>query len=203
GTGLVFLPADDAAAREVMASLERVIAEEGQQVLGWREVPVHPERIGDIAREVLPTIRQVFIGRGDTTGPDGFERKLLVIRKRIEHTVSDEHPEYADYFHIPSLSAKTLVYKGLLLAEQVPAFYPDLTDEDMVSALALVHQRFSTNTHPTWPLAQPFRMIAHNGEINTVQGNHYMLRAREAAMASETFGEDLDKLFPTIEEGLS
>ncbi|HKL77351.1 MAG TPA: glutamate synthase-related protein, partial [Gammaproteobacteria bacterium] len=203
GTGLVFLPADDAAARDCMASVERIAAEEGQQVLGWREVEVHPEEIGDIAREVLPTIRQIFIGRGDKTSAEQLELKLLVIRKRVEHTIAAEHPEHADYFHIPSLSARTLVYKGLLLAEQVPAFYPDLNDPDMVSALALVHQRFSTNTHPTWPLAQPFRNIAHNGEINTIQGNHYMLRAREAAMASEVFGEDLDKLFPTIEEGLS
>ncbi|KPV41181.1 glutamate synthase [Thiohalorhabdus denitrificans] len=203
GAGLVFLPTDDAGARECMATVERIAAEEGQRVLGWREVEVHPEEIGDIAREMLPTIRQVFIGRGEDTSRERFELKLLVARKRVEHVIADEHPEYANHFYIPSLSSRTLIYKGLLLAEQVPAFYPDLSDPDMVSALALVHQRFSTNTHPTWPLAQPFRTIAHNGEINTVQGNHYMLRAREAAMESEAFGDDLEKLFPTIEDGLS
>jgi glutamate synthase (NADPH/NADH) large chain/glutamate synthase (ferredoxin) len=203
GTGLIFLPDNDGNAQEVQATVERVVAEEGQQLLGWRDVPVHPETIGDIAREVLPTVRQVFIGRGEGTPQGGFELKLLTIRKRVEHTIEDEHPEHADYFHIPSLSSQTLVYKGLLLAEQVPAFYPDLTDEDMVSALALVHQRFSTNTHPTWPLAQPFRMIAHNGEINTIQGNHYWLRAREMVMESAVFGDDLGKLFPTIADGLS
>ncbi len=220
GTGLVFLPHDEASASECTATVERIAAEEGQQVLGWRDVPVTPDAIGDIARSRLPTIRQVFIGRGEATPADRLELKLLVIRKRVEHAVSEGHPEVADYFHIPSLSARTLIYKGLLMGSQVPAFFPDLTDEDMTSALALVHQRFSTNTQPTWPLAQPCRVIAHNGEINTIQGNHYMLRARESVMApqrdsagfaqpfarsqaQEAFGEDLGRIFPTIEDGLS
>ncbi len=203
GTGLVFLPAEEEGAKECMGVVERIISEEGQQLLGWREVEVHPERIGDLAREALPTIRQLFIGRAETTPREQFEVKLLVIRKCIEHTLGRELPELKDRFYIPSLSSKVLVYKGLLLAGQLPAFYPDLQDPEIVSALAFIHQRFSTNTHPTWPLAQPFRVLAHNGEINTIQGNHYLLRAREAVMESEIFGEDLQKIFPVIEEGLS
>ncbi|MFQ5514547.1 MAG: glutamate synthase large subunit [Myxococcota bacterium] len=195
GVGMVFLPRPEAERRELEQLLERTIEEEGQHVLGWRDVPVQPEAIGENARRARPAIRQVFVLRGSGLDPDAFERKLFVIRKRVERRLRDGDGRSC---YIASLSARTLVYKGLLLAYQIKEFYPDLTDPSMTTALALVHQRYSTNTWPTWDLAQPFRTLCHNGEINTIRGNHNWMRAREAVMESRIWGDDLQKVFPII-----
>jgi len=200
--GNVFLPqaADNRAACEALFT--QIIAEENQTLLGWRDVPVDNSNIAQAARDVEPTMRQVFIA---TTGTDQnvFERKLFVIRKRIEHAVRALELTDNAAFYMPSLSSRTIVYKGMLLANEVGIYYTDLNDESIVSALALVHQRFSTNTFPAWDLAHPFRMIAHNGEINTVQGNVNWMAARHEAMRSTVIGEDLEKLWPLIAEGQS
>ncbi len=201
--GMLFLPraAQTRAACEQIISA--VIKEEGQTFLGWRDVPTHNTRLGKGVQAVEPVIRQVCIGRGTSTPPEAFERKLFVIRKVIEHRVRAlDHPD-KDMFYAPSLSSRTLVYKGMLLADQVGEYYPDLLDPDMASALALVHQRFSTNTFPTWDLAHPFRMIAHNGEINTLRGNVNWMAARRSSMSSTLLAKDLDKLWPLIAEGQS
>ncbi|MCE7909280.1 MAG: glutamate synthase large subunit, partial [Candidatus Omnitrophica bacterium COP1] len=168
--------------------------------LGWRETPTNSGCIGHVARRVEPLMRQVFIGRGDCPKTDdwAFERKLYVIRKRVENEIRGSNIRQANYFYLPSLSSRTIVYKGLLLADQVCRYYPDLAAEDMVSALALVHQRYSTNTFPTWDLAHPFRFLAHNGEINTLRGNINWMHARETLLDSPLFGEDLKKIFPAI-----
>jgi len=200
--GNVFLPqaANNRAACEALFT--QIIAEENQTLLGWRDVPVDNSNIAQAARDVEPTMRQVFIA---TTGTDQnvFERKLFVIRKRIEHAVRALELTDNAAFYMPSLSSRTVVYKGMLLANEVGIYYTDLNDESIVSALALVHQRFSTNTFPAWDLAHPFRMIAHNGEINTVQGNVNWMAARHEAMRSTVIGEDLEKLWPLIAEGQS
>ncbi|MGA8147538.1 MAG: glutamate synthase large subunit [Gallionellaceae bacterium] len=202
GVGMLFLPRADAA----RAACEKVIADriaaEGQQLLGWRDVPVNSDILGKNVRAVEPVVRQVFIGRGrHCIDQDAFERKLFVIRKTCEHA-AHALPDVQG-FYIPSLSSRTIVYKGMLLADQVGKYYLDLQDPMVTSALALVHQRFSTNTFPTWDLAHPFRMIAHNGEINTVRGNVNWMAARHAAMSSRLLGKDLEKLWPLIMEGQS
>ncbi|MDO8413023.1 MAG: glutamate synthase-related protein, partial [Gallionellaceae bacterium] len=204
GVGMLFLPRA-AAAR---AACERVIAEkiaaEGQILLGWRDVPVDNASLGESVKAVEPCVRQVLIGRGaNCSDVDSFERKLFVIRKTVEHAVRSLPQEQGQGFYIPSFSARTLVYKGMLLANQVGKYYLDLQDERMVSALALVHQRFSTNTFPTWDRAHPYRMIAHNGEINTLRGNVNWMAARHAAMSSKLLGADLEKLWPLIVEDQS
>ncbi len=202
--GMLFLPRDDAARAEAEAIVERFVAAEGQKLLGWRNVPVDN---GDLGPSVIPTepvIRQVFVARGaDQVDQDAFERKLFVIRKQIENLMLEQHRIGRDAFYFTSFSSRTIVYKGMLLAEQVGNYYRDLLDERVESALALVHQRFSTNTFPTWDLAHPFRMIAHNGEINTLRGNVNWMAARRHSMASEILGEDLDKIWPLIPEGQS
>ncbi|MES2553822.1 MAG: glutamate synthase subunit alpha, partial [Pseudomonadota bacterium] len=202
--GTVFLP-QSLNGREACESIvQRIIHEESQIMLGWRDVPRDNSNIADAARKVEPVMRQVLIARGDTAVDQTvFERKLFVIRKRIEHAVSALKLDDNSQFYIPSLSSRTIVYKGMLLANEVGIYYKDLQDETMVSALALVHQRFSTNTFPAWDLAHPFRMIAHNGEINTMQGNVNWMAARHAAMRSALLGEDLEKLWPLIAEGQS
>ena len=202
--GMLFLPRDDAARAEAQKTVEGYVAFEGQRLLGWRDVPVENGGLGYSVLPTEPVIRQVFIGCGDSCGDQqAFERKLLVIRKQIENRIRDKaiDPERAFYF--TSLSSRTIVYKGMLLAGQVGEYYQDLNDERMVSALALVHQRFSTNTFPTWDLAHPFRMIAHNGEINTLRGNVNWMAARRESMASDILGADLDKIWPLIPEGQS
>ena len=202
--GMVFLPRPDRTRAECEALIERILREEGQDVIGWRDVPVDNTGLGESVREVEPVVRQVFVAAGENCGTqDDFERKLFVARKRIENTVRDSDWEGHENFYIPSLSSRTLVYKGMLLANQVDSYFRDLRDERMVSALALVHQRFSTNTFPSWDLAHPFRMIAHNGEINTLRGNVNWMRARRHSMASDLFGEDLEKIWPLIPEGQS
>ena len=200
--GMAFLP-PSANGREACESvIARIIHEEGQTLLGWRDVPRDNRNIADAAKEVEPVMRQVLIS-SQCADQNAFERKLFVIRKRIELAVRALKLDDVGQFYIPSLSSRTIVYKGMLLAEEVGTYYQDLQDPDMVSALALVHQRFSTNTFPAWDLAHPFRMIAHNGEINTLRGNVNWMAARHEAMKSALLGEDLDKLWPLIEDGQS
>jgi glutamate synthase (NADPH/NADH) large chain len=201
--GMLFLPRAAGTRAACEKIIREVVAEEGQTLLGWRNVPTNNARLGKGVQAVEPVVRQVVIGRGDTILPESFERKLFVIRKVIEHRVRALAMKDQGMFYIPSLSSRTLVYKGMLLADQVGEYYPDLQDKEMVSALALVHQRFSTNTFPTWDLAHPFRMIAHNGEINTLRGNVNWMAARRHSMSSTLLGPDLDKLWPLINEGQS
>jgi len=202
--GLVFLPADPGQRRICMDHFEGVVGDEGQQFLGWRKVPVQSAALGELARQLEPVIYQIFIGPGaDVNQSDHFERKLFVIRKVIEKLVRDSGLSQSSSFHIPSLSGRTLVYKGMLLADQIEAFYPDLADPDMTSALALVHQRYSTNTFPTWDLAHPFRYLCHNGEINTLRGNINWMNARQNLFSSDLFGADMAKLFPIVTPGAS
>ena len=198
--GMLFLPRSAQARTACEEIIAAVIREEGQQLLGWRDVPTNNARLGKGVQAVEPLVRQVFIGRGDCA-LDAFERKLFVIRKVIEQRVRQALRDST--FYIPSLSSRTVVYKGMLLADQVGEYYLDLQDPLLDSALALVHQRFSTNTFPTWDLAHPFRMIAHNGEINTLRGNVNWMAARRHSMSSELLGADLDKIWPLIASGQS
>ncbi len=204
GVGMIFLPQNAESRRACEAAIERTIRYEGQRLIGWRDVPVNNHGLATAARELEPVIRQVFIARGeDIADTDAFERKLYVIRKEAGHHIQALKLPDVRTFYIPSLSTRTIVYKGMLLADQVGEYFTDLSDERLVSALALVHQRFSTNTFPTWDLAHPFRMIAHNGEINTVRGNVNWIRAREHGISSRLFGEDLQKIWPLIYDGQS
>jgi glutamate synthase (NADPH) large chain len=200
--GNIFLPQDSKNRQACETVIAKIIAEEKQTLLGWRDVPIDNRNIADAARDVEPVMRQVFIA-SNVADQNTFERKCFVIRKRIEHAVRALKLNDKAAFYVPSLSSRTIVYKGMLLANEVGIYYQDLADESVVSALALVHQRFSTNTFPAWDLAHPFRMIAHNGEINTVQGNVNWMAARHETMKSAVIGEDLDKLWPLIAEGQS
>ncbi|MDI1308910.1 MAG: glutamate synthase-related protein [Methylotenera sp.] len=200
--GNIFLPQNAKYREACEALISKIVAEENQTLLGWRDVPVDNSNIADAARDVEPTMRQMMIG-ANVADQNVFERKLFVIRKRIEHAVRALNLQDKATFYIPSLSSRTIVYKGMLLANEVGVYYTDLNDETLVSALALVHQRFSTNTFPAWDLAHPFRMIAHNGEINTVKGNVNWMAARHETMKSSLIGEDLEKLWPLIIEGQS
>jgi glutamate synthase (NADPH/NADH) large chain len=191
GAGLVFLPTDSSEAATGKAGFENIAKEENLLVLGWREVPVRPEVLGDLARAAQPTIEQVFVTSADAAAGLELERRLFRLRKRSERALGLYHP---------SLSSRTIVYKGMVTTLQLEPFYPDLSDERFASTLALVHSRFSTNTFPSWPLAHPFRMIAHNGEINTVKGNRNWMRARESQLSSEVLG-DLTQLSPIITPG--
>jgi len=202
--GMLFLPRNPGTREYCEKLLAATIEEEGQRVLGWRDVPTDNTGLGESVRQVEPYVRQIFIERGaNCSDTDSFERKLLVIRKRVDNTIRNSDREDREHFYIPSLSARTLCYKGMLLANQVNTYYADLNDKRLTSALALVHQRFSTNTFPSWDLAHPFRMIAHNGEINTLRGNINWMNARRHSMASELLGDDLQKLWPLIAEGQS
>jgi glutamate synthase domain-containing protein 2/glutamate synthase domain-containing protein 1/glutamate synthase domain-containing protein 3 len=203
GMGMVFLPNDLTERATCRQRLEAIVVEEGQRVLGWRDVPVDNEHIGRTARDVEPFMCQVFIARGEQTPPDMLEWKLYVIRKRLEIEIAASSLSQKKYCYIPSLSTRIVVYKGLMLANQVEMFYGDMADKRFVSALALVHQRYSTNTFPTWDLAQPFRYLAHNGEINTVRGNANWMHARQSMLASEKYGPDLEKIFPVCTSGAS
>jgi glutamate synthase (NADPH/NADH) large chain len=200
GVGMVFLPKESASRLACQEAIERAVRTEGQVVLGWRDVPINRTMpMSPAVREREPIIRQVFIGRGaDVMVTDALERKLYVIRRRAANAIRALGLEHSKEFYQPSMSARTIVYKGLLLADQVGEYYVDLKDPRCVSALALVHQRFSTNTFPTWPLAHPFRMIAHNGEINTLRGNYNWMRAREKGTSSPLLGADLDKIWPLM-----
>ncbi|EXX96063.1 glutamate synthase-related protein [Bordetella holmesii] len=205
GVAMVFLPKETASRLACEQELERSVRAEGQIVLGWRDVPVDRDMpMSPTVRDCEPVIRQLFIGRGaDVMVPDALERKLYVIRKTASHAIQNMRLAHGKEYFVPSASVRTVVYKGLLLADQVGRYYRDLADPRTVSALALVHQRFSTNTFPAWPLAHPYRMIAHNGEINTVKGNFNWLRAREGMMQSAVLGDDLKKLYPIVYEGQS
>ncbi|HEY3324092.1 MAG TPA: glutamate synthase large subunit [Planctomycetota bacterium] len=202
GTGLVFMPPEISQRLRCQNMFEEIVHAEGQVVLGWRNVPQNHAKLGHTAREVEPDIRQIFIGRSDNLQTDeAFERKLYIIRKRIEHAVKHSGMPNFKYFYIPSLSCSTIVYKGMLIASQIEEFYPDLSNPMVESALALVHQRFSTNTFPTWDLAHPFRYLAHNGEINTLRGNINWMRARQALFECEAFSqEEIQKLMPVLNE---
>src|SRR5471032_2872869 len=196
GVAVCFLPQKRARRLELERLLEAAVEEEGQTVLGWRDVPVDIRHVGSHARLFAPYIRQLFVAASPELAgdPAAFERRLYVIRRVAEHAAGAE-------LVIPSFSARTLVYKGMLMAPQLARFFPDLTDERLASALALVHSRFSTNTFPSWELAHPYRMVAHNGEINTVRGNVNWMRARESQLASELFGDDLAKVLPVVRPG--
>jgi glutamate synthase domain-containing protein 1 len=191
GVGSVFLPQDSARRRELEELLERTVAQEGQRFLGWRDVPVDLAQVGTVAAAAAPVIRQLLVGAADGLEGDAFERTLYVIRRRAELAAGPD-------LVVPSLSSRTLVYKGMLTAPQLERFYLDLADPSVESALALVHSRYSTNTFPSWELAHPYRLIAHNGEINTLRGNVNWMRARESQLASELFGDDLEKVLPVI-----
>jgi glutamate synthase domain-containing protein 2/glutamate synthase domain-containing protein 1/glutamate synthase domain-containing protein 3 len=199
GVLMCFLPTDAAARGRLEELLERTVREEGQTVLGWREVPVCPEHAGEVANACRPEIRQLFVGAGpqQESDQDAFERKLYVIRRVCELTAGEPG------LYVASSSSRTINYKGMLISFQLDAFYPDLGDERTKSALALVHSRFSTNTFPSWELAHPYRVICHNGEINTVMGNVNWMRARESKLRSELFGDDLKKILPVVSPGNS
>ncbi len=205
GVGMIFLPKEEASRLACQQELERTVRAEGQVVLGWRDVPVNKDMpMSPAVRETEPVIRQIFIGRGqDIMVTDALERKLYVIRKTASHRIQQLNLKYGKEYFVPSMSARTVVYKGLLLCDQVGEYFADLTDERTVSAIALVHQRFSTNTFPAWELAHPYRFIAHNGEINTVKGNVNWIRARQKAITSAVLGDDLHKLWPLIYPGQS
>ncbi|WP_158735398.1 glutamate synthase large subunit [Alteribacillus sp. YIM 98480] len=199
GVGMVFLPSQDQKRHQCEKEIDQIIEEEGQTVLGWREVPVDDSMIGKAALKAKPAVYQVFIGRSDDVqSREEFERKLYVIRKRAEHEAGQELEEN-DSFYFASLSSRTIVYKGMLTTEQVPQFYKDVNDKDFETAVALVHSRFSTNTFPSWERAHPNRYLIHNGEINTVKGNVNWMHAREAVFQSELFKNDLDKVHPVID----
>src|SRR5688572_4469724 len=203
GAGLVFLPRDARDRETVKALVARIVAEEGQTLLGWRDVPSDNGLLGDSAKATQPLFEHLFIGAAAGVRGLALERKLYVIRKRIEHAADAVKVNALSrrFFYIPSLSSRTLIYKGMLTAGQIQPTFPDLGDSDIESALALVHQRFSTNTFPSWPLAHPYRFVAHNGEINTLRGNINWMHARERLLASPLFGDDLRRLLPIIREG--
>jgi glutamate synthase (NADPH/NADH) large chain len=208
GAGLVFLPHASGEREQLRRLIEQIAREEGRAVLGWRPVPGDDRALGASARAARPTIEQVFIAAGSRRDGEAapaalmrLERSLYVIRKRVEHAADRLGLAEHHAFYIPSLSAKTLIYKGMLTADQIESAFPDLVDPDVESALALVHQRFSTNTFPSWPLAHPYRYIAHNGEINTLRGNINWMRAREGLLSSDLLGNDLQKILPIIREG--
>jgi len=205
GVGMIFLPKEHASRLACEQEMERAIKAEGQVLLGWRDVPVNREMpMSPTVRDKEPVMRQVFIGRGaDVIVQDALERKLYVIRKTASANIQALKLKHSKEYYVPSMSSRTVVYKGLLLADQVGTYYLDLQDARCVSAIGLVHQRFSTNTFPEWPLAHPYRYVAHNGEINTVKGNYNWMRAREGVMSSPVLGADLAKLYPISFAGQS
>jgi glutamate synthase domain-containing protein 2/glutamate synthase domain-containing protein 1/glutamate synthase domain-containing protein 3 len=201
GVGALFLPPGGKELADTKAGLQRILLEEGLTTLGWREVPVDAMAVGETARSSMPSFWQVFAADPkERLDGENLERKLLVARKRAEHELGTKEVDGSPNCYASSFSCRTVVYKGMMIAPQVPKFYPDLRDVRMASALAVVHQRYSTNTFPSWPLAQPFRLLAHNGEINTLRGNRNQMAARERRMTSELFGEDVQKLPPILEE---
>ncbi|MEO6623661.1 MAG: glutamate synthase-related protein [Burkholderiaceae bacterium] len=205
GVGMIFLPKEHASRLACEQEMERAIKAEGQVLLGWRDVPVNRDMpMSPTVRAKEPVMRQVFIGRGDDViVQDALERKLYVIRKTASAAIQNLRLKHSKEYYVPSMSSRTVVYKGLLLADQVGTYFRDLEDERCVSALGLVHQRFSTNTFPEWPLAHPYRYVAHNGEINTVKGNYNWMKAREGVMSSPVLGADLQKLYPISFPGQS
>jgi glutamate synthase (ferredoxin) len=204
GVGQVFLPLDPERRMACETRFEQIVQEEGQRVLGWRTVPVVESECGEIARRGIPTIRQVFVARGaDISDLEALERKLYVIRKRAFNAVDSLGLYAPELFYFCSLSALTVVYKGQLISHQIPRFFPELLDPEFASALAMVHQRFSTNTFPSWDRAHPYRFLSHNGEINTLRGNENWMHARQMMFESQLFGDDIKKLLPIIEPTLA
>nr|WP_319400144.1 glutamate synthase large subunit [uncultured Carboxylicivirga sp.] len=197
GTGLVFLPTNEKEAHKCLETLDKFFLTEGLELIGYRDVPVDSSVIGEIAQSTEPTIRQVFV-KGNYE-QDLLERKLYLARKQAENAIRQSDMSEKEAFYLPSLSSKIFIYKGMLTPEQLGQYYLDLKDPNVKSAISLVHSRFSTNTFPTWDLAQPFRILAHNGEINTVKGNRLWMQARESLLESDLFGDDLKKIFPVIE----
>ena len=201
GVGMVFLPQDAELRADCEKKLEAMVLQEGQEFLGWRTVPIDESSLGVSAKASMPFVRQIFIGRSkDIKDELTFERKLYVIRKLAEKAIRYSGVEGEDFFYFASLSCRTIVFKGMLTADQVEKFYPDLIDKDYDSALALVHSRFSTNTFPSWERAHPNRYLIHNGEINTLRGNVNWMHARESLLKSEDFGEDIKNILPIIDE---
>jgi glutamate synthase (NADPH/NADH) large chain len=200
GVGMLFLPMNQAKRTSAKNLISACLKKEGGKILGWRDVPVCPDCLGDMASSSMPFMSQIFLSFEDLSG-DALERKLYIVRKVIEHEARTQFP--IEEFYIPSLSSRTIVYKGMFVAPQFEYFYPDLADEDFQSAIALIHQRYSTNTFPSWPLAQPFRFVAHNGEINTLRGNINKMMAREKTISSCLFGDDIKKLLPVVDLSLS
>ncbi|MEA2228765.1 MAG: glutamate synthase large chain, partial [Solirubrobacteraceae bacterium] len=196
GVGMCFLPRDETHRAKLEQLIERNVRAEGQVLLGWRDVPIDEAHVGDSANASRPHIRQVFVGAGPgyEDDRDDFERKLYVIRRIVELSAGPD-------FYAASFSSRTIVYKGMLISHQMRGFFPDLLDGRFASGMALVHSRFSTNTFPSWELAHPYRVIAHNGEINTLMGNVNWMRARESQLASELFGRDLQKVLPIVRPG--
>ncbi len=201
GVGMVFLPVDRQERLLCEGILEKAAKEQGLSVLGWRDTPINGNTIGRLARNSQPYIEQIFIRRDRDMDQDALERKLYVVRKQAENLVAQTDLKEKDFFYVPSLSSRTIVYKGLLLAPQITHFYKELSDPDVTSGLCLVHQRFSTNTFPSWKLAHPYRYVCHNGEINTLRGNMNWMHARQSVLASPLFGDDIKKLLPIIQPG--
>src|SRR5271170_1884235 len=201
GVGMMFLPVDPHDRILCEGIVEKTAREHGLSVLGWRDTPINGDTIGRVARNTQPYIEQIFIRRGPDMDQDALERRLYVVRKAAEAAVAQSDLKEKDFFYVPSLSSRTIVYKGLLLAPQIPNFYRELSDPEVMSAICLVHQRFSTNTFPSWQLAHPYRYICHNGEINTLRGNANWMYARQSVLASPLFGGDIDKLLPVITPG--
>jgi glutamate synthase (ferredoxin) len=200
GVGVVYLPTDAADRGQCEAIFEQIVREEGQQVLGWRTVPTDNSPIGPTAKRSEPVIRQIFVGHGaHGQASVGFERQLYIIRKRVENAIKNLTIRQRCMFYIPSLSRKTIIYKGMLNADQIAIYYPDLMSPALESALAMVHSRFSTNTFPNWARAHPYRYLCHNGEINTLRGNINWMHARQSLFDSELFGEDMGKILPVID----
>ena len=183
------------------AIIERIVQEEGLSIIGWRDTPVDADAIGRVARVSQPYIEQIFIRKPPGITREEFERKLYIVRKRAESEIAASEIENKNFFYVPSLSSWVIVYKGLLIAPQIARFYRELSDPDTMSALCMVHQRFSTNTFPSWQLAHPFRYICHNGEINTLRGNVNWMHARQLVINSAVFGDEIGKLFPIIQPG--
>lgn len=201
GVGMIFLPPDRENRLPCEKVIEDIVEKEGLEVLGWRKVPTNNYSLGQSAIDAEPSVRQIFIKRSSDLETElDFERKLYVIRRRADKAIEESELADKEYFYIPSLSSRTIIYKGMLTTSQLKDFYPDLSDSKMKSALALVHSRFSTNTFPSWNLAHPYRYLIHNGEINTMRGNQNAMRARETQLASPLFGEDIDKIRPIIQE---
>ncbi|WP_373055800.1 glutamate synthase large subunit [Zunongwangia sp. H14] len=201
--GMTFLPKSTNQARICREIFEKEITRQGLTVLGWRKVPVDKSCLGSIAGLSEPTVEQIFIGKGEELSEELFNAKLFAARKVTEHKIFGSELAEAEYFYVSSLSTNTIIYKGLLMPQDINTYYPDLNDPDLVTKLALVHQRFSTNTFPTWDLAQPFRYMCHNGEINTLRGNLSRMKAREELFESEKFGDDLKEITPIVLEGKS
>lgn len=209
GTGLVFLPQNERARSFCRDVFTKIIEEEKQILLGWRKVPTDNSNIGTLARETQPYIEQIFIQKNPELPPKSksddlnFERTLYVIRKRVENIINTSDIKQKSFFYITNISSRTLIYKGLLIANQLEDFYIDLKDNTMKSSIAMIHSRYSTNTFPTWDLAQPFRFLAHNGEINTLRGNINWMKAREGLLESPLFGKDIEKIKPIIDPSKS